>query len=81
LIDYPGRSAASIARRQKSALSLATAILNGLISPPLLFLVVQISSNRSIMGPYANPPLIKLAGWALFAFMTIALIALFVLPG
>ena len=57
-----------------------TAILNGIISPPLLFLVVQISSNREIMGPYANPPFIKLAGWALFSFMTVALIALLVFP-
>jgi NRAMP (natural resistance-associated macrophage protein)-like metal ion transporter len=57
-----------------------TAILNGIISPPLLFMVVQISSNRNIMGPYVNPPLIKLAGWVLFAFMTIALIALFSVP-
>jgi len=53
-----------------------TAILNGVISPPLLFMVVHISSNRRIMGPYANPPLIKLAGWVLVAFMTLALIAL-----
>lgn len=57
-----------------------TAILNGLISPPLLFMVVHISSNRSIMGPYVNPPLIKLAGWVLFAFMTVALIALLLFP-
>jgi NRAMP (natural resistance-associated macrophage protein)-like metal ion transporter len=58
-----------------------TAILNGLISPPLLFMVVHISSKKSIMGPYANPPLIMLAGWALFAFMSVALIALLVFPG
>jgi len=58
-----------------------TAILNGLISPPLLFMVVHISSNRSIMGPYTNPPLIQLAGWVLFAFMAVALIALLVFPG
>lgn len=58
-----------------------TAILNGIISPPLLFVVVHISSNRGIMGPYANPPLIKLAGWVLFAFMTLALVGLVVFPG
>lgn len=58
-----------------------TAVLNGVISPPLLFLVVQISSNRSIMGQYANPPLVAIAGWVLFGFMTLALIALFVVHG
>jgi Mn2+/Fe2+ NRAMP family transporter len=57
-----------------------TAILNGLISPPLLFMVVQISSNRRIMGTHINPPLIRLAGWTLFAFMTAALVVLLVIP-
>jgi NRAMP (natural resistance-associated macrophage protein)-like metal ion transporter len=57
------------------------AILNGIISPPLLFMVVHISSSRRIMGTNVNPPLLSLLGWTLFAFMSIALIVLVVFPG
>ncbi|MBV8283441.1 MAG: divalent metal cation transporter, partial [Candidatus Eremiobacteraeota bacterium] len=52
-------------------------VLNGVISPPLLFIVTQISSNPKIMGPYTNSVAMKIAGWGLCAFMTIALIAFF----
>lgn len=57
-----------------------TAILNGFISPPLLFVVIQISGNRRIMGEFANPPIFNVAGWILFACVTLALIVLLAIP-
>jgi len=53
-----------------------TAILNGIISPPLLFIVVRIAGNREIMGEYANSLWLNAIGWALCGFMTVALVAL-----
>ena len=53
-----------------------TAILNGIISPPLLFIVVRIAGSRKIMGEYANSVWMNAIGWALCDFMTVALVAL-----
>ena len=53
-----------------------TAILSGIIAPPLLFIVVQVAGSRKIMGAYANSVGMNAMGWLLFAFMTLALVAL-----
>lgn len=54
-------------------------ILNGVISPPMLFALTQIGSNRRIMGKYVNNRFSATMGWLLCAFMTAALVALLVL--
>jgi NRAMP (natural resistance-associated macrophage protein)-like metal ion transporter len=54
-------------------------VLNGVISPPLLFIVTHISSRRSIMGRFVNPRLASLLGWSLCAFVTVLVVAFFVL--
>jgi Mn2+/Fe2+ NRAMP family transporter len=56
-----------------------SAVLNGLISPPLLFIVTQIAGNRRIMGRFANRPLSNIAGWVLCGFMTVLICAFFAL--
>ena len=43
------------------------AVLNGVISVPLIFLVIRIASNSGVMGKWKSSPLAK--GWAWFAFL------------
>jgi len=53
-------------------------VLNGVISPPLLFIVTQIASNKRIMGRFVNPPLPTALGWLLCAFTALLIVAFFV---
>jgi NRAMP (natural resistance-associated macrophage protein)-like metal ion transporter len=55
-----------------------SAVLNGLLAPPLLLLVMLVSSNRAIMGKHANGPWLNLLGWSATAVMTLAAVAFFV---
>jgi NRAMP (natural resistance-associated macrophage protein)-like metal ion transporter len=54
-----------------------SAVLNGLLAPPLIVLVVLLTSNKEVMGDRANPPLLKWLGWLTAAVMTLAAVALF----
>lgn len=56
-----------------------SAVLNGVISPVLLFMVTQIASNRRIMKQFTSPRFSVVMGWSLCGFMTVALIAFVVL--
>lgn len=55
-----------------------SAVLNGLLAPPLIVLVVLLTSNKEVMGDRVNPPLLKWLGWLTAAVMTLAAVALFV---
>jgi NRAMP (natural resistance-associated macrophage protein)-like metal ion transporter len=55
-----------------------TAVINGLISPPLLVILMLISSNRKIMGNRVNGRVSNILGWAATVGMTIAAVALVV---
>lgn len=52
-----------------------SAVLNGLIAPVVLVFIMLISSNRKIMGEWANGPVTKIVGWLTTILMTIAGIA------
>lgn len=52
-----------------------SAVANGVIAPVILFFVVVISSNKSIMGHHANGKLTKIFGWAVTGLMVIAGVA------
>jgi NRAMP (natural resistance-associated macrophage protein)-like metal ion transporter len=54
-----------------------SAVLNGVLAPPLIVLVVLLTSSRKVMGDRANPPLLKWLGWATAAVMTVAAVAMF----
>lgn len=41
-----------------------TAVLNGLLAPPLLVLVLLIANNRAVMGERTNSRTLNLLGWA-----------------
>jgi Mn2+/Fe2+ NRAMP family transporter len=58
------------------ALLFWSAVINGLLAPPLILLVILLTSKQKVMGKHVNPPLLKYLGWATFAVMTAAAIAM-----
>jgi NRAMP (natural resistance-associated macrophage protein)-like metal ion transporter len=52
-----------------------SAVLNGLVAPIVLVFIMLISSNKKIMGEWANGPLTKTVGWATTALMSVAGVA------
>ncbi len=54
------------------------AVLNGCLAPPLIALVVLLTSDRRVMGERANSPLLKLLGWATALVMAIAALVMIV---
>jgi NRAMP (natural resistance-associated macrophage protein)-like metal ion transporter len=55
-----------------------TAVLNGFLAPPMLFLIMKVSNNRKIMGTRVNGLMLNLAGWVTAAVMSAAAIGLIV---
>ncbi len=53
-----------------------SAILNGLLAPPLVIMVVLLTSDRKVMGDRINSPRMKALGWACAIVMSVAAIAL-----
>jgi NRAMP (natural resistance-associated macrophage protein)-like metal ion transporter len=49
-----------------------SAVINGLLAPPLILLVILLTSNHEVMGKRVNPPLLRYLGWATFGVMTAA---------
>ena len=49
-----------------------SAVINGLLAPPLILLVILLTSSRKVMGESVNSPLLQYLGWATFAVMTAA---------
>src|SRR5207248_2718974 len=41
-----------------------TAVINGLLAPPLLVLIMLVANNRCIMGKRVNGPIMNILGWA-----------------
>jgi NRAMP (natural resistance-associated macrophage protein)-like metal ion transporter len=54
-----------------------SAVLNGVLAPPLIVLVVLLTSNREVMGDRVSPPLLKWLGWACAVVMAFAAVAMF----
>jgi NRAMP (natural resistance-associated macrophage protein)-like metal ion transporter len=52
------------------------AVINGVLAPPLILLVILLSSSPQVMGQRANPPLLRYLGWITFAVMSMAALAL-----
>ncbi len=55
-----------------------SAVLNGVLAPPLVILVVLLTSDRKVMGERANSRGAQVLGWICAAVMSTAAIALFV---
>jgi NRAMP (natural resistance-associated macrophage protein)-like metal ion transporter len=46
-----------------------SAVINGVLAPPLILLVILLTSNRMVMGVHVNSPVLKYLGWATFVAM------------
>jgi NRAMP (natural resistance-associated macrophage protein)-like metal ion transporter len=55
-----------------------TAVINGILSPPLLVLIMLISNNSKVMGTHVNGRWANLVGWGTAIVMSVAAIGLFV---
>ncbi|MBV9215910.1 MAG: Nramp family divalent metal transporter [Acidobacteria bacterium] len=55
-----------------------SAILNGVLAPPLIVLVILLNGNKDIMGDNVASPFMKVVGWFTAALMSAAAIAMFV---
>jgi NRAMP (natural resistance-associated macrophage protein)-like metal ion transporter len=55
-----------------------SAVVNGVLAPPLVVLVVLLTSSRKVMGEWVNSRLANVLGWLCAAVMTAAAIAMFV---
>jgi Mn2+/Fe2+ NRAMP family transporter len=58
-----------------------SAVLNGALAPPLLVLVVLLTSRADVMGERRNGPLLRWLGWTCAAVMLIATVIMFVTAG
>jgi NRAMP (natural resistance-associated macrophage protein)-like metal ion transporter len=58
-----------------------TAVINGLLAPPLLVLVMKVANNPRVMGDRVNSKLLNVAGWTTAAIMSAAAIGLIITWG
>jgi NRAMP (natural resistance-associated macrophage protein)-like metal ion transporter len=49
-----------------------SAVINGLLAPPLILLVLLLTSSRSVMGERVNSPLLRWLGWVALTVMVAA---------
>ncbi len=55
-----------------------SAVANGILAPPLIVLIVLLTSDREVMGERVNPPWLRYMGWFAAVVMTAAACAMFV---
>ena len=55
-----------------------TAVINGVLAPPLILIVLLLTSDRTVMGDKINSPTSRILGWITFVLMVVAALGLFV---
>jgi NRAMP (natural resistance-associated macrophage protein)-like metal ion transporter len=55
-----------------------SAVINGLLAPPLILLVILLTSSQKVMGQQVSSRPLKYLGWATFAVMTAAAVGMLV---
>jgi NRAMP (natural resistance-associated macrophage protein)-like metal ion transporter len=53
-----------------------TAVINGVLAPPLILIVLLLTRDRKVMGDAVNTPLLAFLGWLTFVVMTAAALGL-----
>ena len=53
-----------------------TAVINGLLAPPLLVFIMLIVNNRAVMGEHAGGLMTNVFGWLTTLLMTAAAVGL-----
>src|SRR5260370_6177569 len=54
-----------------------SAVVNGVLAPPLIVLVVLLTSRRKVMGDHVSSPGLRCLGWLTAVVMTLAAVAMF----
>ena len=54
-----------------------SAVVNGVLAPPLIVLVILLTSDPTVMGARRNPLWLRALGWTSAAVMTGAAVAMF----
>jgi Mn2+/Fe2+ NRAMP family transporter len=54
-----------------------TAVINGVLAPPVIPIVLLLTRDRSVMGDAVNSPTVAFLGWVTFAVMIGAAVGLF----
>jgi NRAMP (natural resistance-associated macrophage protein)-like metal ion transporter len=54
-----------------------TAVINGVLAPPLILIVVLLTCDRDVMGNHVSSRLLGTLGWITFVVMTVAACGLF----
>jgi NRAMP (natural resistance-associated macrophage protein)-like metal ion transporter len=54
------------------ALLFTTAVINGVLAPPLVLIVLLLTRDRRVMGGAVNSPLLAALGWLTFVVMVVA---------
>jgi Mn2+/Fe2+ NRAMP family transporter len=55
-----------------------SAVLNGALAPPLILLVVLLTSNSQVMGERVNSSVLRVLGWITFVLMSVATVGMLV---
>ena len=55
-----------------------SAVVNGVLAPPLIVLVVLLTNDETVVGQQRNPRMLTWMGWFTAAVMSIAAVAMFV---
>jgi Mn2+/Fe2+ NRAMP family transporter len=72
-----GGMALSLVHVNPIKLLVFVAIINGIAAGPFLFVVMRVSSSKSLMGDYVNGKAATILGWLTTSIMAAAAIALF----
>ena len=54
-----------------------TAVINGVLAPPLILIVLLLTGDRTVMGDAVNSRIVAFLGWLTFAVMVVAALGLF----
>ena len=54
-----------------------TAVINGVLAPPLLVMIMLVSNNKKVMGKRVNGKLTNIIGWSTAAIMSAAAVGMF----
>jgi len=58
-----------------------TAVINGVLAPPLIVIIMLVSNSRQVMGNRTNGPLTNLLGWSTALIMFAAALGMFLTWG
>jgi NRAMP (natural resistance-associated macrophage protein)-like metal ion transporter len=68
----------ALVRINAMKLLLWSAVMNGVLAPPLIVIILVVSNNEKIMGRYTNGVLLNVLGWIAAVLMAVAAVAMVV---